>query len=52
MKDIKIAVFSDIHLGHKNNDCQGMLRMLDKSIFKNDLLKDIYFIIFEGDNFD
>ncbi|HRM29457.1 MAG TPA: metallophosphoesterase [Acinetobacter johnsonii] len=52
MKDIKIAVFSDIHLGHKNNDCQGMLRMLDKSIFKNDLLKDIDFLIFAGDTFD
>ena len=52
MKDIKIAAFSDIHLGHKSNDTLSILKMLDHYIFKEKLIDEIDLLIFVGDTFD
>ena len=52
MKDATIAVFSDIHLGHKSNDSLSILRMLDHEIFTKKLLEKIDILIFAGDTFD
>lgn len=52
MKDAVLAVFSDIHLGHKSNDTLSILKMLDHEIFDKKLLEKIDILIFAGDTFD
>lgn len=52
MKDIRIACFSDIHLGHRDNDTVDILNMLSTEIFEKNLLSKIDLLIFAGDIFD
>lgn len=52
MKNAVLAVFSDIHLGHKSNDTLSILKMLDHEIFTKKLLEKIDILIFAGDTFD
>ena len=52
MKDIRLACFSDIHLGHRRNDSHEMIKALDKCIHQEGLLERIDILFLAGDVFD
>ena len=52
MKDIRFADFSDIHLGHKNEQTLDILAALKREIFDSGLLKKIDILFFSGDIYD
>lgn len=46
------ASFSDLHLGHRRTPTLDMIKGLDESIFKSDLLRYIKILFLAGDVFD
>lgn len=52
MRDYRIATFSDIHLGHRQNTADTMIECLDQLIFGDKLLERIDMLVFAGDVFD
>ena len=52
MNPLRLACFSDIHLGHRNNSAFDIILALDQLIHTDKLLEKIDLLVFAGDVFD